>query len=50
MAAKRTWRKGMVVAAPEPKGPRWTAGEIMDRRALDRGFGECANRDLQLTW
>ncbi|KAL1409274.1 hypothetical protein Q8F55_006107 [Vanrija albida] len=38
MAAKRTWRKGMVAPVAEPKGPRWTAGEIMDRRALDRGF------------
>lgn len=44
--ARKTWRTGQ---APAPKGgegegkeevQQWTAGEIMEARALDRGFCE----------
>lgn len=40
VASKRTWREGSRPAdAPAPV-PQWTAGEIMEARALDRGFCE----------
>lgn len=50
--SKRTWR-GPRPVVQKPKGPRWTAGEVMDGRATDRGFSEfpnesnCASTDAQ---
>lgn len=38
-AHKKTYRDGMQRAMKET-GPRWTAGAIMEARALDRGFSE----------
>ncbi|CAK9781736.1 P-loop containing nucleoside triphosphate hydrolase protein [Cutaneotrichosporon oleaginosum] len=37
--SKKTWRGGSrPTVASKPKGPRWTAGDIMDGRATERGF------------
>ncbi|GMK56024.1 hypothetical protein CspeluHIS016_0210800 [Cutaneotrichosporon spelunceum] len=39
IASRRTWRAGYhPPVTAKPDGPRWTAGDIMDGRATDRGF------------
>ncbi|BEI85717.1 hypothetical protein CcaverHIS002_0600040 [Cutaneotrichosporon cavernicola] len=39
IVSKKTWRAGYRPhVSAKPMGPRWTAGDIMDGRATDRGF------------
>jgi hypothetical protein len=48
-AHKKTYRDGM--ARPQVDvGPRWTAGAIMEGRALDRGYCECHRRMNVRVW
>jgi hypothetical protein len=46
-ASKKTWRKPKeeVVDDTEPV-TKWTAGEIMDARATDRGYGASSSPPL----
>lgn len=46
MESKKTYRGGYrPPVQAKPKGPRWTAGDIMDGRASDRGFSQPKARD-----
>lgn len=47
LEAKKTWRGPHRIAAPAKKG--WTAGDLMDGRAADRGFSELGGSMQQLT-
>jgi hypothetical protein len=42
MEAKKSWREPREHTTATTKIPTWTAGGIMEARALDRGFGESA--------